>query len=231
MEVDVPSASKRHRGASSEHHARRVRHRENRLRARLEARGLVLREDSRLCSKYIHRGKGDEDDIVDTMIEMDWFFANTDYDFYREGLYHDACSRYELIPVAKRPPFTRHYNKDSSSECAKDVALVHWMERHDVGSEFHALPTKVQQRAYHMKKHAAFEAWLAQRPWLDRGFSVSVIEAWKPEPADVFDFLSFSIKMNEKHVERVNGIIEDVTRQQQQQQQLQQLQQDSQLQQ
>ena len=52
---------------------------------KLGQHGLPLREDSRLCEEYIERGVGNIDHIVETMIEMNFYFQHTDYrQIYRE---------------------------------------------------------------------------------------------------------------------------------------------------
>eukprot|EP00439_Symbiodinium_sp_Y106_P086689 s548_g35.t1 len=45
---------------------------------------LALRGDSRLCSGYIQSGVGDINDIVATMVEMDFYFCQTSYPQERE---------------------------------------------------------------------------------------------------------------------------------------------------
>jgi hypothetical protein len=45
----------------------------------LNERGCVLRADSQLCTRYIDTGRGDVDDIADTMAEMRFCFEHTRY--------------------------------------------------------------------------------------------------------------------------------------------------------
>lgn len=45
----------------------------------LQARGLQLREDSQLCRHYIMKGRGDIDEIVDTMEEMAFLHSHTQF--------------------------------------------------------------------------------------------------------------------------------------------------------
>ncbi|KAJ3106901.1 hypothetical protein HDU97_005388 [Phlyctochytrium planicorne] len=60
--------------------------REEALEAALAARGLQLRDDSRLCEAYIKKGEGDLYSIVTVMAEMDWYFRCTDYAELRMSL-------------------------------------------------------------------------------------------------------------------------------------------------
>ena len=54
--------------------------RSNELITKLKARGLELRSDSVLCSKYLSGDdQYDVDEIVDIMEQMKWFFSNTNY--------------------------------------------------------------------------------------------------------------------------------------------------------
>jgi hypothetical protein len=49
------------------------------LEAALAHHGLRLRSDSRVCHAWIETGQGNVQDVVETMLEMDWFFQHTDY--------------------------------------------------------------------------------------------------------------------------------------------------------
>jgi hypothetical protein len=53
----------------------------------LEAVGLSLRQDSRLCKAHIHDNAGTLEEVVATMKEMDWLYKHTNY---AERL-RDAC--------------------------------------------------------------------------------------------------------------------------------------------
>ena len=61
--------------------------REHALRTALAERGLELRDDSRLCYNYVHRGWGTIPEIVDTMDEMRFYHAHTNYATYRQEIY------------------------------------------------------------------------------------------------------------------------------------------------
>lgn len=89
------------------------------LSERLQEHGLAIRRDSRLCSNYVDHGKGNIDDVVTTMVEMDFFYRHTAYpriykselnDWFKEQrefdgeYYHDLDdeTRSELSNIAKR---------------------------------------------------------------------------------------------------------------------------------
>lgn len=42
--------------------------------------GLTWRSDSRMCSAYVHEGREFLETVVETMKEMDWLYAHTDYE-------------------------------------------------------------------------------------------------------------------------------------------------------
>jgi len=56
-----------------------MKERKGNLTMALQKHRLVLREDSTLCNNYIRRNQGNVDEIVDTMIEMDFLFRYTNY--------------------------------------------------------------------------------------------------------------------------------------------------------
>lgn len=62
--------------------------RKRELKTKLELHGLKLRNDSELCWNYIEYNDGDLDYIVDTMIEMDFYYKFTNYQsFYKKCKY------------------------------------------------------------------------------------------------------------------------------------------------
>lgn len=68
------------------------------LNSKLNVKGLVLRSDSVLCSKYLE-GNDDYscDEIVDIMEQMNWFFSHTNYSYYcRKYAENKKKSRYSL---------------------------------------------------------------------------------------------------------------------------------------
>lgn len=122
--------------------------RTNDLITGLKSRGLVLRNDSVLCSKYIE-GESEYElgYIIDTMEQMDWFFTNTkysqyskeydndeyqmrksyydsDYNYYRSNRYYDSDdSDYE----EERAKEKEIYNKNKS-EYVKKRCLEEWIK-------------------------------------------------------------------------------------------------------
>ena len=50
------------------------------LKNKLKNVNLILRNDSTLCNNYIKYNNGNLQEIVDIMVEMDWFFKNTTYE-------------------------------------------------------------------------------------------------------------------------------------------------------
>lgn len=60
--------------------------RQEELERKLHQRGLALRSDSRLCDAYIDHGKGNVEEIVNIMHEMDFYHQHTEYRaFYRKA--------------------------------------------------------------------------------------------------------------------------------------------------
>ncbi len=49
------------------------------LEAALDARDLDFRQDSKMCRKFVHFGRLSLRRVVETMEEMDWFYAFTNY--------------------------------------------------------------------------------------------------------------------------------------------------------
>ncbi|KAH8550015.1 hypothetical protein BGW37DRAFT_499771 [Umbelopsis sp. PMI_123] len=112
------------------------------LTAKLEAAGLTLRADSKLCAQYISSGEGNADSIVVTMKEMAWFFRCTNYESSRKFYYDsygdsdDYDSDYDDYGGGRRPWWRddygwreprRRYRIDS--ERGKDLALDDWVRR------------------------------------------------------------------------------------------------------
>jgi hypothetical protein len=83
------------------------------LKAALESRGLKIRQDSQLCREYIEDDEGDVYDIVDVMIEMNFFVNLTDYQDIVKGI-RDRRGHHER-------------NRVQESEWAKQVAILRVM--------------------------------------------------------------------------------------------------------
>lgn len=81
--------------------------RKRQLTVALRKNGLELRDDSALCQGYILYGLGELDTTVDTMIEMNWFYTQTNYkailqDLYdrnREEYFYESESYEPMHPV------------------------------------------------------------------------------------------------------------------------------------
>lgn len=77
------------------------------LRDALAARGLELREDSRLCAEYIIDGDGDIEEIVDMMEEMSFLFQKTMYGSCMRALRDSELSKlaamHKYIVIDGRP--------------------------------------------------------------------------------------------------------------------------------
>jgi hypothetical protein len=77
--------------------------RKRNLQKRLKLNGLMLRSDSVLCKNYINLKTDDISLVINTMIEMDWLFKNTNYgnivkqrlrDLHQNYDYYDRDERY-----------------------------------------------------------------------------------------------------------------------------------------
>ena len=78
--IEGKRAARVRRGATVSEALQRAKgEREAALTEALRSRGCELRDDSRLCSRYIDTGRGDVDDIANTMAEMRFCFAHTRY--------------------------------------------------------------------------------------------------------------------------------------------------------
>ncbi len=90
---------------------------------RLESNGLKLRNDSELCRNYIMKGEDDIEYVVNTMIEMDFFFRCTNYkeefkNAKEDSGYYDYEDR------------TYHYDYIDVSRIAKENALYNWCRKY-----------------------------------------------------------------------------------------------------
>ncbi|KAI8142256.1 hypothetical protein BJV82DRAFT_687789 [Fennellomyces sp. T-0311] len=71
--------------------------RKSKLECKLQERGLQLREDSRLCAKYIKRGDTiPVDEIVEVMVEMDWLHRKTRYGYFCIGQTNVRISTFSM---------------------------------------------------------------------------------------------------------------------------------------
>lgn len=60
--------------------------RENTLKTRLNAVGLPLRSDSKMCAEYIRGERNDLEKVVETMQEMSYLFQHTNYQSILSGI-------------------------------------------------------------------------------------------------------------------------------------------------
>lgn len=106
----------------------------------LNAVGCVLRDDSHLCNAYIYYGGVELEDVVNTMVEMKFFFANTRYKEIFDGLHRVAQDEFDMAvfeyehdlenkadrKTAKyksRPRFRHFFDRHAASQTAKESAL------------------------------------------------------------------------------------------------------------
>ena len=100
--------------------------RKNILISRLKEHNLQLRSDSELCSNYIEENDNDLDYVVNTMIEMDFYFKYTNYrnefknvKYELGGYYEDGVYEYDYISIsniAKERSFRTWCNKYKNYE-------------------------------------------------------------------------------------------------------------------
>lgn len=66
-----------------------IRQRLREIRLQLQEKGCTLRSDSVLCDDYIVHNKGCINHIVDTMVEMKFFFEHTNYAYWMSSMMRD----------------------------------------------------------------------------------------------------------------------------------------------
>lgn len=114
------------------------------LRQALEARGLTLRSDSRLCEGFVEYGRGDVASIVNTMDEMRFFHAHTRYPDIVHALMREAWDEvHERRLRGERVPGP---NRDALSERAKHKAFTEFVIRH--GMLDGRLPLHIRRAVY-----------------------------------------------------------------------------------
>lgn len=100
------TAAKRRRTIDT---ARQMRY--NRLSGELAKHGLVVRDDSRLCEDYVKKGRGKLDYVVETMVEMNFYFTHTNYQQHYNHIWRIEkefsgwCDRDEVSEMAKLEAF------------------------------------------------------------------------------------------------------------------------------
>lgn len=100
-----------------------VRDRASSLTQALEAHGLRLRSDSRLCDAYIRNGRGSFKNIVDTMLEMQYLHTQTNYrDVFHNLLRTHIRQTYGWLPPHEYQHVVEHVRDDISAR-AKTIVL------------------------------------------------------------------------------------------------------------
>jgi hypothetical protein len=85
----------------------------------LQAQGLTLRSDSRLCEQYISNGKGNLSKIVDIMAEMKFYHEKTDYcDILDSEIDLEKSSGYR-------------YDIEECKDAARQKALKKWLQNNN----------------------------------------------------------------------------------------------------
>jgi hypothetical protein len=136
--------------------------------------GCELREDSRLCEKYIEEGEGDLDIICKIMVEMKFYYAHTDYKAIL-----DDINDVDVFPL-KMLLYNDGYD---ASEHAKVQALDAW-----IGSlaapmaslEHPELPESLRKTVTNRIKHLEFSKW-SNRAFFkkrDRKYAHKVACSW-----------------------------------------------------
>lgn len=103
----------------------------------LDGRGLVLRDDSRLCEQFITTGVGDIQNVVDTMEEMGFLFAHTEYQ--KKGRANIKAFRNEVEMYGDW--YSRDEYRTNLQLCREDAKLELCVEYLADGKGF-ALPRK-----------------------------------------------------------------------------------------
>lgn len=129
-----------------------IKDKENRfqiLTTKLKENSLILRSDSMLCNNYLNGSdRYTIDYIINTMVEMNWFFTNTNYSFYtkkydnikKQERYHDYQNygyiyrNYESDDSDDefRQEERQEYNKNKSIH-AKEEAINEWIHKGKIG--------------------------------------------------------------------------------------------------
>lgn len=114
------------------------------METRLQEHGLRIREDSVLCSDFIESNRGDIEKVVETMVEMDFYFKYTPYpDEYskeRDNYFytdHNGRTIYRTLTENERHDISMN---------AKRKALNKWCARYfcfDAAIERKHLPTSL----------------------------------------------------------------------------------------
>lgn len=119
-----------------------TRQRLHELKTRLQEKDCALRNDSVLCDEYILHNKGRINEVVDTMVEMKFFFEHTNYascmsslmrDYYRERRRHShgnwSDGGYEEEEEDEDDRREIEAERKENSEYSKKCALEEWVRK------------------------------------------------------------------------------------------------------
>ena len=98
----------------------------------LKQHNLVLRQDSTLCFNYIENGVGEVNEIVTTMLEMDFYFKYTKYSTILSNIksnYIYNARSYMIFDDWNSYYSLSNEEKQMLSESAKKTALEEWCKK------------------------------------------------------------------------------------------------------
>jgi hypothetical protein len=110
--------------------------RENELKNELSKYSLYIRNDSKVCSEYIEKGRGPNgenlNDVVEIMREMNWYFKNTKYKYVVEDIKYEYRLNdewYDIVEVSRQAKIRIVHiyklNNVSSINLPKNVLLLY----------------------------------------------------------------------------------------------------------
>lgn len=121
---------------------RQVYNREAELEEELEKHGLILRSDSEMCRNYIYHNYPSMNEVVNIMIEMNWFFNYTEYSSIIRNMYFDSFYDYDE---------TDHFiNKYQMSLNAKKTAYRNYIRKNKGNTD--DVPKYVQEKYKYLIK-------------------------------------------------------------------------------
>jgi hypothetical protein len=106
-----------------------IKERKELICGRLKEYNLALREDSTLCYNFIENNIGNIDEIIVTMIEMEFYFKYTNYSkilYQRKSNYIDNARSYRFYDEWNSYYSLSNDEKQSLSMLSKETALQEW---------------------------------------------------------------------------------------------------------
>ena len=106
-----------------------IKKRKELISGRLTEYNITLRHDSTLCYNFIENNIGNVDEIVVTMIEMEFYFKYTNYFnivYQRKSNYIDNARSYRLYDEGNSYYSLSNGEKQSLSMLSKETALQEW---------------------------------------------------------------------------------------------------------